>query len=346
MRKRKKNPPSWTVLGYALAGVGIYLLYRKYRGLSDNAFPEGYAQDIPVPIVPTTNYLTKPKTFWGAVKSYQPLPTFVPKEPALDEQQIARITESINLYELKVPRIVVGQSGPTFPRIVVGQSGPTFQGLPVTRPQLVPKATRRELLFYDKETPPSDLIPSFSELQKHGVSAPRKPMELDQLIKEGYLRKHSLISQPMTVIEEVAKSKMAEHVHMSEWNVSQFEEYTWESKQKRWMLQQDQKDAAERLEDLLTGKNKVAPEQLQESLFIEEEKIRSTLDTIQDLDTKANDCSAEIERRVHSSFGSGAQSMDYSAGTRGRRAYEKVSKPYMDKFLERVRKATTMYNLS
>jgi len=52
MRRKIKNPPGYSALGCALAGAGLYLLYRKFKGLSDPP-DDGYALSIPTPPVPS-----------------------------------------------------------------------------------------------------------------------------------------------------------------------------------------------------------------------------------------------------------------------------------------------------
>jgi len=52
MSRKSKNPLGLSTLSYALAGVGLYLLYRKFKGLSDPP-DDDYALPIPTPTVPS-----------------------------------------------------------------------------------------------------------------------------------------------------------------------------------------------------------------------------------------------------------------------------------------------------
>ena len=47
MRRRRRNPTGWSLACYVLAGAGLYLLYRTYKGLSDT--PSGYEVEQPQP---------------------------------------------------------------------------------------------------------------------------------------------------------------------------------------------------------------------------------------------------------------------------------------------------------
>jgi len=51
-RKKSRNPFGLSTFSCALAGVGLYLLYRKFKGLSDPP-DDGYALSIPAPLVPS-----------------------------------------------------------------------------------------------------------------------------------------------------------------------------------------------------------------------------------------------------------------------------------------------------
>jgi hypothetical protein len=116
-RRKHRNPSGWSPLMIGLVGVGVYLAYRKWRGLGNGDY--GITKPIatrPKPVTVPLKPKPAPSPFWTRAKEVAALPfQTAPAEPVISKRTEEQVFEQIN----KIARELAGRQPAAAPQYKV-----------------------------------------------------------------------------------------------------------------------------------------------------------------------------------------------------------------------------------